>query len=82
MGTIKELIEAYGLDLKEGNILDLGWMNGWGIGMQRICQYLKTKKLSTSGYSETIGNCQYQYGFKAECEGLVYQVVYRMDSGD
>ena len=82
MGTVKELIEAYGLSLDEKNVIDLGWINGWGLGMHKICQYLKTMKLTTSGFSESIGVCQHLFGFKVECEEVVYQIIYRMDSGD
>jgi hypothetical protein len=78
---IKQIIENYGLKVNN-NIIDLGWVNGWGKGTQEVYKELKKYLVEDTHRSITIGRCVTEYKFKSTDGFDFYTVVYKVDSGD
>jgi hypothetical protein len=79
---IKEIIENNKLNVKQGNIIDMGWMNGWNDRMSDIYQLLRTHLVKDTNTSTTIGRCLTEYKFQANDGIETYTIISKVDSGD
>lgn len=81
MDTVESLVEKYGHKVKSGNIIGLGWENGWGkdtIDLHReLFELMDQKSYTRSGPAH---NQQFEFTIT---EGeTVYTVRWYLDSGD
>jgi len=79
---IKEIIENNKLNVKQGNIIDMGWMNGWNDRMSDIYQSLRAHLVKDTNTSTTIGRCLTEYKFQANDGTEIYTIISKVDSGD
>jgi hypothetical protein len=79
---IKDIIENSGFIGIKGNVIDLGYANGWGIKTREIYDELIQYTVSDSHSSTNLGRCINEYGCAIEDDNERYVLVYRVDSGD
>jgi hypothetical protein len=81
---IRELVESTGLTVREGNIINLGYANGWYYSekITKLYSTLTQHKVEGSNTSKTVGRCETEYTFKVQDGSEIYTVVSRVDSGD
>lgn len=79
--SVKQLVDDYGSRIKEGNIIDLGWQNGWGKNEIDLHRQLFDRQ--EPGMYERSGEASDQtFRFTVIENGIRYTVVYKLDSGD
>jgi len=79
---IKEIIENNKLNVKQGNVIDLGYQNGWNDRMDNMYQLLRTYLVKDTNTSTTIGRCLTEYKFQANDGIETYTIISKVDSGD
>jgi len=79
---IKDIIENNKLNVKQGNIIDMGWMNGWNDQMDDMYQLLRTYLVKDTNTSTPIGRCLTEYKFQANDGIETYTIISKVDSGD
>jgi hypothetical protein len=79
---IKNIIENSGFIQIKGNVIDLGYANGWGIKTREIYDKLIPYTVLGSYGSTNLGRCVNEYSRVIEDDNERYVLVYRVDSGD
>lgn len=81
MEKIKELVERHGRKIKDNNVIDLGWQNGWSDNTYRLHRELLSQSVEGSYTRSGVASWQtFKYAIK---EGeITYTVTYTLDSGD
>lgn len=81
MEKINDLVKRYGHSIRENNVIDLGWMNGWGKDSIDLHRQL-FDRMDQWSYSKT-GPASWQtFWFTVTEDGVTYKVTYDLDSGD
>lgn len=81
MKSVKDLVKDFNQEIKEGNIIDLGWENGWGKNKTDLHRMLFDRH--NPGSFTRSGKPSWQtFNFDVVENGTTYKVVYYLDSGD
>jgi hypothetical protein len=81
---IKDIIKNSEFIKVKGNVIDLGYMNGWDfkVGVREVLNELKQYMVSGSYSNSNLGNCTYEYSSVIDDGTERYVVVYKVDSSD
>ncbi len=79
---IREIANTAGLVIKEGNVVDLGWENGWYYSEKIISAYNQFMQYKTSVSSKTIGNCVTETTWILNDGVEEFTLISKVDSGD
>lgn len=81
METVKELVEKHKHQIKGGNIIDLGWENGWGKDTIDLHREL-FKRMDKDTYFRSGKPSWQRFTFDVTENGITYHIQYSLDSGD
>lgn len=79
--SVPDLVEKYGHKIKNGNVIDLGWQNGWGKDTIDLHRQLFDRQ-EPGTYTRSGSASNQTFGFTVVENGENYNVVYKLDSGD
>jgi hypothetical protein len=81
---IRDIVEQAGFTIKEGNVINFGYQNGWAFSEKIANAYNKLKEYTVEGSleSETVGRCVTEYRRKLNDGTGTYTLISKVDSGD
>jgi hypothetical protein len=78
--TVPELVEKYGHRIN-GDLINLGWENGWGKDTIDLHRQLK-ERMDEGSYTRKGPASWQEFEFTVTESGFTYYVQYSLDSGD
>lgn len=81
---IHAIANQYNITIPESNILDLGYMNGWGESTYKFVEELQPFRITGEGSSRSVGGyvTEYVSKYKDSITDHIITITYRIDSGD
>ena len=81
---IRELIKGSNFTISEGNVINMGYENGWAYSESIVKLYneLVQYRIEGTQWSTTVGRCETEYGCKLFDGVEEFTLISRVDSSD
>jgi hypothetical protein len=81
---IRELIKGSYFTISDGNVINMGYQNGWVYSEDVVKLYkdLVRYRIEGTQYSTTIGRCETEYGCKLFDGVEEFTLISKVDSSD